>query len=439
MGIIKRCGLYVLLFGVSFIGLSGLLSDSVSAVSDYDDTFIFYNEPSDYRLYNGLVTPDEYFFEEPLWTEIKNARSATPETDAFADLLQLRFNNYNGDNINIYFQQVTSTSNQMTIDIYNLENEFIFNTDNGVRRVWTEDVSTRQRITLQYSPWQGKEININSNGVITSNGNHSIYSNNPTDCTNCFEYYYMNLNVVYPQGYEGPLLDGQSPGFDEQSSWTPDIKLLQGTDWLVELSDYNFFTFDKVAFTCGEHDLAPIINWEVWDITDDPNRVLIDTLIYGAPALVKYQAPKIQEDKIYEIVAYYSDCEGYTFTDAETRQFTVKKDGNLKSTDLAAVCITEEFPYINIPNCLGDINDMFVTLTFRTPEADEVSGGGWTNLVNGCRQLQVIDDWIMKPDIVVCPQMPEQVRSIITPMVTFALALGVITFVANRQGIRGLG
>lgn len=443
----KWVGYLGLLFAVLSTGLLGVLSNNASAVS-YADTWllntdeIYTNNPncnSNEKIYftetlNDLFNDAQYWEDTGVQDTYKNALISAQNSGAVIVLME---------------RAGTGTlTNSKNIRVIYSSAGFIFNYVGNRATVMTPVVDDIYSVSFRaHSAWgcipranpETVADGTNAPLHITTVGGEA---NEQTPVW--YEIFLAtgNMDFNFPAGYEGII---PKSGIATASEWKPDIKLLQGSDWLVELSDYNFFTFDKVAFTCGEHDLAPIINWEVWDVTDDENRVLIDTLIYGAPALVKYQAPKIQEDKRYEIVAYYSDCEGYTFAEASTKQFTVRKDGSLNPTDYMNVCIMETFPFINIPDCMAEINDLLAVLSFRVPEVNDLGnpgggggGQGWAGLVEGCRQLQVLDEWILSPDVVICPQMPSSIRNVVTPIVTFALALGVITFVVQRQGMRGI-
>jgi len=106
--------------------------------------------------------------------------------------------------------------------------------------------------------------------------------------------------------------------------------------------------------------------------------------------------------------------------------------------NLVAECVKEEFPFVDPGGCIGQINSFVSMLTFRTPEDDAVGGGVFHDAVNGCRELQVLDDWLLRPDQTVCPMIPAEIRNTITPFITFAFGLMTMTFIARRQGIRSL-
>jgi hypothetical protein len=68
-------------------------------------------------------------------------------------------------------------------------------------------------------------------------------------------------------------------------------------------------------------------------------------------------------------------------------------------------------------------------LTFGT-----VKLGNDYNFNNQCRTLGTIGDWMNLDNKTVCPVMPESVRNIITPFITFALGLMTIKFIASKTG-----
>lgn len=398
-----------------------------------------------------------------------SANAATYHTPNITDNLILERDNYYG--INCEAENVSSTYTGLILDSlenrYPLHYESLQNAISGdgrwtvtqiefehptngkqltVRLDWTEDNSL-------YLTWASDHIyarpgssaslsfdescNYISHATGPNNTNKAISFNTDWggyEKGSVFIAYVDHPN--YPQDYDGEEIP-QSHIPLVESNWTPDIKLHKGDDWNVELSDYNFFTFDRVAFTCGDEGFAPLIDWSIYDITGG-NNDLIDTMTFSASAQVNFQAPKIQEDKRYNIVAKYSGCDNTVFMNSSNHEFTVRKDGTLNPPDYMSVCIREDFPFINIPDCLGELDSFFATITFRIPNEKNISGGGWTTLVNGCRELQVVGSWIFSEGKTVCPQFSSTVRGIMTPIVTFALALGVITFISNRQGLRSI-
>lgn len=242
-------------------------------------------------------------------------------------------------------------------------------------------------------------------------------------------------DITYPEGYDGENVPDKAPTPASNSDWAPNINLHRGEKWLVELSDYNFYTTDmNLPFLCGEEGFAPIINWEVWDISEGQNRTLIDTLTFSASAVVKYQAPKTPQDKKYEIVAYYSDCDGLNFTERSSKEFTVLKDGRLNPRDFMTVCLDDQFPFIHIADCMAEFNDYLAMMSFNMIQTNNLGGGTFAQLSTGCRKLQVLDDWILAPNQTVCPAIPAGVRNTVTPFVVFTVGLLTARFISRKQG-----
>jgi len=89
----------------------------------------------------------------------------------------------------------------------------------------------------------------------------------------------------------------------------------------------------------------------------------------------------------------------------------------------------QEFPYLNFSGCINEIGNMINLF-----KQDKIQiGGQFTQGQIECRTLNVFDDWLNLPDnYQVCAMMPEQVRDIVTPFITFGLALIAISFLGNK-------
>lgn len=262
-------------------------------------------------------------------------------------------------------------------------------------------------------------------GSITISQNLNPQLNHPSNRYTIFSTY----PPEYPAGYEGKLIPEESPAIAEESDWTPKIKLIQGNNWVIEYSDEHFFTFDNTPFIC-EDDFAPIIEWRIYDITDNP-EVLLDTLQYSSSALNTFNAPKVNNDRKYRLEGNYTDCNGWIFTDVSSKEFTVLKDGSLNPPDYQTVCVTDTAPWINWQGCMSMLNGTVAALTFNAMNFNP--GSDWS-FTNNCRNLQVLGSWIFASGKEICPQIPETIRNIVTPFITLAVGLMVITFISRRGG-----
>lgn len=335
----------------------------------------------------------------------------------------------------------------------------------GVTNVIWKSTNEKKAIVF-WSETQNAEINFESNQVVFQATNYPTNVVTYTDIimdSNCdvsaigwtgssekvglsFDYdlsptlYYANYfayaPVNYPSGYEGEEIPDVAPTPPIENDWTPKIKLITGKNWDITYSDENFFTFDGLPFTCGEEGFAPLIEWKIYNLNDEENPVLIDTLLFSASAENHFTASKIQEDARYRLTGQYTGCDGQTFNDLSTKDFTIRADGSLNPTDYMTVCITDTFPYINFNDCMTELNAGISALSFNTLNWNGL-GGDWS-FTESCRTLVVLDDWIGAPNQEICPQFSSTVRNIVTPFVTMAIGLLMITFLANRGRNEGV-
>lgn len=96
---------------------------------------------------------------------------------------------------------------------------------------------------------------------------------------------------------------------------------------------------------------------------------------------------------------------------------------------LMSECIVEDENFISITGCIENIKYVGTILSFDTIKFGET----WSPN-DQCRQLTVLDDWLGLPDVTVCPEIPSEIRNIVTPFITLALGLTVITFIAKKAG-----
>jgi len=230
----------------------------------------------------------------------------------------------------------------------------------------------------------------------------------------------------YPSGYEGlPIATTVPPPIEEY----PDIPnfLFSGVvDYKAEIRDTNFNTFDGNPFLCAD-DLAPVIDFTVYSVIDT-----VETELYtgsqSATIPFSYQFDKLNVDREYKIVGRY-DCGDplIEFPNVATLTFTINRAGLLQQ-DIFEECLTAEFPFINIDNCVGNIAYVINLISFGTVQFQN----NWV-LTTGCYNTVVLHSWINLPSQNLCPQFSSTVRNIVTPFITFLL--GVITVsVITRRG-----
>lgn len=82
---------------------------------------------------------------------------------------------------------------------------------------------------------------------------------------------------------------------------------------------------------------------------------------------------------------------------------------------------------INPISCFSDFGSFVNSLSFGV-----VNLGNFQVNPNQCRQLVIIDDWILKPDITLCAKVPSYVRDVVTPIVTMVLSIFILTWLVNR-------
>jgi hypothetical protein len=235
--------------------------------------------------------------------------------------------------------------------------------------------------------------------------------------------------VTYPNGYEGTVLsDGGASvaPLDEK----PQIEMDSMIDWHGSFSEQRFYAFDVPPFLCTDG-FPPRMNIELWDKTDEANRTLIVSEQVSSNSKLDYDFPRVYEVRKYEIVSWFSCTDGTLFVEpgASFYEFEITQAGQLGTTVSMENCLTQDYPFITWDGCKDNIAMVTDALTFGT-----VKLGNDYNFNNQCRTLGTIGDWMNLDNKTVCPVMPESVRNIITPFITFALGLMTIKFIASKTG-----
>lgn len=234
--------------------------------------------------------------------------------------------------------------------------------------------------------------------------------------------YQSTYTVTYPTGYEGTPLPLVPESSAEDVDFSPDWYITQIFNNEGTFHDKNFNTFDANPFLCQE-ETAPVLHYEIWDITD--GDLLIHSTYQSSTAPINYDFGQSDTPRNFKILGWYDCGEGspYNFTETSELTFTINPNG-MQNIDLMAGCIIETFPWVDPYQCIQ--NNIYITnllifgeIQLPTYEFDP-----------SCHSLNTMDDWLgLPPTHVVCPQIPEEVRSITTPFVAFLLGLITLGFI----------
>lgn len=103
--------------------------------------------------------------------------------------------------------------------------------------------------------------------------------------------------------------------------------------------------------------------------------------------------------------------------------------GNVRTCTAGGLgeCFKTEAPYVDIPKCMDNVNQVIRTLSFGTISFIKVPTG------SECRTLGTLGDWInvVGQNRVLCPQVPAAIRNIITPFVTVALGMLLVVLISK--------
>jgi len=238
-------------------------------------------------------------------------------------------------------------------------------------------------------------------------------------------------DINYPSGYEGtqPPDSVENP---ETSNWTPNFYVSQANDWKASIHDQNFNTIDGNPFLCGG-EFAPIIHYEMWfRILEEETKIGEGS--YSATAPLEFQFEKAPVSQNFRIVGWYTCGPGeLQFNNSSYKDFTIDSRGKLYITGLET-CVQEFFPFISWDSCITGFNDILATLAFNVQ--DPVNNGiimASSANPNGCYDMQVLHTWIQLPSQRICSAVPQYVRDIVTPFVTFVLGALVFTYISRSK------
>lgn len=275
--------------------------------------------------------------------------------------------------------------------------------------------------------------------------------------------------IIYPAGYDGDEIRNEPPlpPIDPQEYY-PRVsytyygdKLVRATDAAVNLCipyDPEYIDNDVIIAegayytTCADFSLFNI----EYKLIDDDTDVVVDTQILDRIDSTYEYNDLIKGNKYRLEVKYlYTDCgtecvsssfnkplyEGATLAmsvimiDTTKGPFSGLSDDDVNCTTENGVrtcdvnngpeCFSLTAPYIDIPACLSDINVVVNNLSFgaisfvKVPSATE------------CKTLGTIGKWLPLENKTVCPQIPKEIRDIITPFITFALGMIIVIMITK--------
>lgn len=284
------------------------------------------------------------------------------------------------------------------------------------------NLSVRNPITHAY------EMSINSMGNAVcseTGGSQQVLASNEQviSGTQTVRYYpfISTYEPNYPAGYEGELLPAPVPA----NTLVPDIFMHSVVDFRGEFSDRNYLTTDGLLpVLCEPGALVPAITITLYEGASSMGEP-IDTIQANASSVfwIDFKAynPSYGE---FTIVSEYTCGDGSTpvFSESSEYIFEVDENGFLVNQGFEA-CLTEVFPYVDFDACWNNMTLLVNSLSFSTISF----APDWRINDNECRTLGTIGDWLNAEgsNRVVCPQFSSEVRTIVTPFVTFIL--GVVT------------
>lgn len=313
----------------------------------------------------------------------------------------------------------------------------------SIRVMWVEEPNeftanwTETSITLS-SPEIKHIIEIQSN---TSLGgyvvHYKLFTNEfdsqftvaRSDRTNSLTYLYDNQvsNRNYPIDYDGILFeDAVPPTPNVPLSDVPNWYVLESKDWHIKVRDSNFNTFDNPAFLCDD-ELAPILNYTVFSGKHESGGTVLSSGVISPTVLIEFDVP--EEPGWYTITGQY-ECGDNSPAFSEIGYLEIEMAANGSHINqIFDECVTTEFPFVNFQGCYNNVMTFANMLAFN-----QLKFGTDFTPPNGCRNLVVLGSWINASTNTVCPMIPEYIRNVVTPFVTFLLGLLMVKFITRSTG-----
>lgn len=247
---------------------------------------------------------------------------------------------------------------------------------------------------------------------------------------------FANIDIVYPEGYDGEELPDSWNPPAPPSTLAPDIFMHSVVDFKGEFSDRNYLTTDGVLpVLCEPGALVPIIHLTLFEGTSSMGEP-IDNITASASSVfwIDFKAYEERYGEFTILAAY--DCgEGYepSFSEYSEYNFEVDENGFLVNQGFEE-CITSEFPYVDFDACWNNMGLLVNSLSFSTISF----APDWRIQDNGCRTLGTIGDWMHAEgsNRLVCPQFSSDIRGVVTPFITFLLGivtLGILLTKTRRE------
>lgn len=246
--------------------------------------------------------------------------------------------------------------------------------------------------------------------------------------TDVYNYFIYSDNLNIPVGYDGedirqtPPLPPVQPDFGYSVQPNGDLTVIYlknlpntAIQWHYELyeADSSFVKGDLI----NEQTLGISVVYE-FSLPAIGNYILEvnDTVIIPAPP----PDPEII-DMSFQIVHNGTFHSGGTGLDECT-------DGVCTVTTMDfEECITDGFPYVNVPNCLSNVTKFIGLLSFKTVQLND----SWL-IPTGCHELSVLNDWLgLGEGNTICPVFPQYIRTAVTPFVTVVFGLIVMRYLVR--------
>lgn len=405
---------------VSAISLSVFFGvSSASAATIYDDV-IEIGEP----IIRGIdinEDPCELNIGTTFMSIIESADESSNKT-AFLNALDDRLND--GDGWALVEYKVSDTGTNLLLRVQTSQSAAFFTLVGGIEpRLVMDNVITAN---IAYN---GCDVSVNFNQATPSN---QWLAMNPAT----FDTWngsigarpvFVANDIDYPQDYEGELIPDTWQPPTPPLTWAPDFQHVQSIDWKIKLQDRNFNTFDPVPFTCNEG-LTPVIQY---DLLNNDTSELLDQGIFSPTIQYEFQSEKYGIETEYKFIGNYycGDAEDDpTFSHQTTYYFTLNASGT--HVPDTPSCFSDTFPYVDIDGCTAVVENLVNNLSFGT-----INFPNWSIQSDGCHTLGTIGDWINVPSSsrTICPQFSSTVRNVVTPFLTFVLAITIIGVLVTKS------